>query len=97
MFKTVSNFDVRDVWWQGMTLAGHLQDLDFGMFLGRGIGHDSCVMHVFHFRFIFIYLFIYLFIHSFIYLLIYLFIYIYFLLLFPAAVYFLMTSLRVCN
>ena len=41
MFKTVSNLDVRDVWWQGMTLAGHLQDLDFGMFLGRGIGHDS--------------------------------------------------------
>ena len=37
-------FDVRDVWRQGIyPLAGHLQDLDFGMFLGRGIGHDFYV------------------------------------------------------
>lgn len=33
--------DVRDVWRQGTySLAGHLQDFDFGMFLRREIGHD---------------------------------------------------------
>ena len=32
---------MRDVWWQGIyPLAGYPQDLNFGMLLGRGIGHD---------------------------------------------------------
>ena len=32
---------MRDVWRQGTySLAGHLQDFDFGMFLRREIGHD---------------------------------------------------------
>ena len=53
LLKTVSNFfyvDVREVWWQLIyPLAGYLQDLDFGMFLGRGIGqvlYDSYFLSV---------------------------------------------------
>ena len=62
--------------------------------------HELCLFFTLD-LYLFIYLFIYLSIHSFIhlftYLFIYLFIYIYSLLLFPAAIDFLMTSLRVCN
>ena len=56
-----------DAWRQGIyPLAWHLQDLDFSMFLGRGIGHDSylfsaiylfSLLSVCYFRFVFIYLF----------------------------------------
>ena len=77
---------MRDVWRQGIyPLAWHLQDLDFGMFLGGGIEHDFYLfsaIYLFsllsfcHFRFVFIYLFT-------------------FLLLFPATVDVLRTAVRV--
>ena len=67
---------VRDVWPQGIyPLAGHLQDLDFGMVLGRGIGHD--LYDLVPFGYSVNCLSVTLGLHLFIYLLIYLFIYIF--------------------
>ena len=64
-------FDVRDVWREGIySLAMNLLDLDFGMFLGRGIGRDSylfsaiylfSLLYVCHVRLIFVYLCIFFF------------------------------------
>ena len=85
MLKMVSNFfllfyfDVRDVCQPANDISlslAYLQDLDSGMFLGRGIGHDSylfsaiyllSLLSVSHFRFILIYLLVYLYTYLFTY------------------------------
>ena len=54
-----------DVWWQGVNpLAEHLQDFDFGMFLGRVEGHDLYDSYLFIYLVSFLYSVIYLFVIS---------------------------------